>query len=140
MTNHPDTHFKQTLFDIIQYRAKIGYTSPDQFILSKNLVLVDKAPDIITKDLEHQISKDQVTKVESLPFKFIVSPLGLVLKPNNSWQCIYYFSHSEGRSVNDYILEEWGAIEYVIVDEVIRKIRYLGQGCTLIKQDLAKAF
>lgn len=103
-------------------------------------MLVNKAPDIITKDLEHQISKDQVTKVESLPFKFIVSPLGLVPKPNNSWQRIYYFSHPEGRSVNDYILEEWGAIEYVIVDEVIRKIRYLGQGCTLIKQDLAKAF
>lgn len=31
-------------------------------------------------------SKDRVTRVESLPFKLTVSPLGLVPKPNNAWR------------------------------------------------------
>lgn len=34
---------KITFFDIIQIRAKVGYTSPDQFILSQNLTSANKA-------------------------------------------------------------------------------------------------
>lgn len=47
--------FKQTLLDMIQYGVKIGYTGPDQFILSGNLLSANEAPNTITKDPEHQI-------------------------------------------------------------------------------------
>ena len=81
LISHPDFFFKQTIFDIIEYGAKIGYTGPDQFIIGENLSSATEAPEIITKDLENQIVKDQVTKIDILPPKFISSPLGLVPKP-----------------------------------------------------------
>lgn len=119
-SGHPDKIFKQAIFDIIQYGAKIGYTSPDQLILSQNLPTATEAPDIITKDLENQILKDRVTKLDSIPsFPFISSPLGLTPKPNGDWRCIHHLSYPKRRSVDDYIPQEWGAIEYITVDDAI---------------------
>lgn len=141
LAGHPDTLYKQTIFDIIQYGAKIGYTGPDQFIFSKNLSSAKSAPDIITKDLEKQVASDRVTKVVSLPQQFISSPLGLVPKPrSNGWRRIHHLSHPEGQSVNDYIPEEWGTIEYPTVDEAIRRIQRLGPGCMLVKRDFTDAY
>ena len=137
---HPDLLFRQTIFDIIEYGAKIGYTGPDQFIIGQNLSSATEAPEIITMDLENQIAKDRVTKLDSLPSKFISSPLGLVPKPKGGWRRIHHLSYPKRRSVNDFIPEEWGMLEYTSVDEAMRKIRRLGRGCTLVKKDLADAY
>ena len=50
--DHPDKTYKQTIHDIIVYEAKIGYTGPDQFILSNNLASANVAPEILTMDVE----------------------------------------------------------------------------------------
>ena len=56
LRNHPDKVFKQTVFDIIQYGAKIGYIGPDQFIPSPNLISKG-SPRNLTKDVEEQNHK-----------------------------------------------------------------------------------
>ena len=112
LETHPDNVYKQAIFDIIRYGAKIGYTGPEQFILSPNLLSAKEAPDILTKDVEKQRDKGRLTRVDILPSKFISSPLGLVPKSNGTWRRIYHLSHPEGSSVNDFIPQEWGALEY----------------------------
>ena len=78
--------------------------------------------------------------MESLPYRFISSPLGLAPKPNGGWRRIHHLSHPAGRSVNDYIPQQWGSLEYPTIDDAIAKIRYHGQGCVLVKRDFADAF
>lgn len=141
LSAHPDTLYTQTILDIILYGAKIGYIGPDQLILSQNLSSANNAPDIIAKDLERQVLMDRVTKLTFLPFKFICSPLGLVPKSHSKgWRRIHHLSYPEGRSVNDFIPEEWGTLEYPTVDNAISRIRRLGPGCVLSKRDLTDAY
>lgn len=64
LADHPNKPYTQTIFDIITYRAKIGYTGPDQLILSKNLASAEEAPKVLTKDLEHQIAHNQLINVK----------------------------------------------------------------------------
>ena len=104
MATHPDPLFKQTIFDIIKYGAKIGYTGPDQFIIGENLSSAMEAPEIITKDLENQIAKDRVTKLDILPSKFISSPLGLVPKSKGGWRrSIIYHTLKDALSTITYL-------------------------------------
>lgn len=103
---HPDKVYIQTILDIITYGAKIGYTGPDQFIISKNLISANNALDILTADLEQQISHHCLLQVKTLPSKFICSPLGFAPKLDNTWRHIHHLSHLEDIFVNDYIPEE----------------------------------
>ena len=140
LIKHPDRIYANTLLDIISFGAKIGYTGPDQFIISKNLVSANEAPATLDKDLAVQIEKDRVVKLTAPPAKFISSPLGLAPKPNGEWRRIHHLSHPRDHSVNDYIPEEWGTIEYPTFDDAVSKIRAHGQGCLLVKRDFADAF
>ena len=122
------------------YGAKIGYTGPNQLILSKNLTSADEAPHILTQDLENQIAHHRLIKIDSLPPKLICSPLGLVSKSNGGWRQIHHLFYPPGRSVNDFIPQEWGALEYLTFDDAIKKIVAHGPKCILVKQDLTDAF
>ena len=75
--------------------------------------------------------------------RFISSPLGLVLKGSttgNQWQRIHHLSFPPGKSVNDNIPPEWGALEYTAFDDAVAMVAAAGQGAILIKRDLADAF
>ena len=112
LETYPDNVYKQAIFDIIRYGAKLGYTGPEQFILSPNLLSAKEAPDILTKDVEEQRDKGRLTRVDILPSKFISSPLGLV--PNKMVHgavSIIYLILKDRRYINDFIPQEW-ALEY----------------------------
>ena len=81
-----------------------------------------------------------MTRVDILPSKFISSPLGLVPKSNGTWRRVHHLSHPEGSSVNDFIPQEWGALEYPTFDDAVAKIRQQGKGCILVKRDFSDAF
>ena len=99
-----------------------------------------KLPDILTKDVEEQRDKGRLTRVDILPSKFISSPLGLVPKSNGTWRRIHHLSHPEGSSVNEFIPQEWGALEYPTFDDAVAKIRKQGKMCILVKRNFSDAF
>ena len=135
-----NTLFKQTIFDIIKYSAKIGYTSPDQFIIGENLSSAMEAPEIITKDPENQVAKNRMIKLDILSSKFISSPLGLVPKSKRGWRRIHHLSYPKEHFVNDYIPQKWSMLEYTSVDKAMQRIKRLDHGCVLVKENLADTY
>ena len=135
-----DLFFKQAIFDIIEYGAKIGYIGSNQFIIGENLFLATKALKIIIMNLENQIAKDRVTKLDTLSSKFIFSLLGLVPKPKGGWRWIHHLFYPKKHLVNDYILENWDALKYISIDEAMQRIKKLERGCMLVKKDLANTY
>jgi hypothetical protein len=140
LANHPDRRYAQTLLDIIVYGAKIGYTGPDQTILSRNLSSANESPTTLSADISAQFNKGQLGKLTSLPPKFISSPLGLVPKSDGTWRRIHHLSHPMGNSVNDHIPPEWGTLTYATFDQALQLVAEAGVGSILVKRDLADAF
>ena len=140
LRNHPDSHYCQSIFDIIQSGARIGYTGPRQQILSNNLSSATEDSATLTKDLDEQIAKNRVTPV-AIPWEnFISYPLGLVTKPNGGWRRIHHLSFPKGLSVNCHIPEEWGSLDYTTFDEAIEAVLRSGPNSVMVKKDLADAF
>ena len=74
--------------------------------------------------------------------RFISSPLGLVPKAGQikAWRQIHHLSFPHGKSVNDHLTPDWGALEYASFDQAVAMVAMAGQGAILIKRDLADAF
>lgn len=140
LIHHPDRFYVNMILDIIEFGAKIGYQGPPQQILSENLSSATDSPDIISRDLDNQINHDRVTRIDILPTQFILSPLGLVRKPNGGWRRIYHLTHPRGSSVNCIIQEEFGMLEYTIFDDSMEMLLKVGPGAIFVKRDLADAF
>jgi hypothetical protein len=140
LSNHPDRRYAQTLVDIIVYGARVGYTGPEQTILSRNLASANESPTTLSADISAQFSKGQLGKLTTLPPKFISSPLGLVPKSDGTWRRIHHLSHPTGNSVNDHIPQEWGTLTYTTFDQALQLVAEAGVGSTLVKRDLADAF
>lgn len=109
LASHPDKLYTHT---IVRYSARIGYTGPDQLILSANLPSANNSTDTLEKDILDQRSHNRLILVPDPKQlkRFISSPLGLVPKPSqiNALRRIHHLSSPPSRSVNDYIPNEWG--------------------------------
>lgn len=141
LTNHPDRVFINTLLTIITRGVKIGYQGPNQLLLNHPHPSAAAAPDILSKDLRKQEEKDRLTKLLVEPSDcFISSPLGLVPKHDGGWRRIHDLSFPRERSVNHYIDEAHGALEYTVLDDAIDALLTQGKGAIMVKRDLADAF
>lgn len=141
LKDHPDQVFANTLLAIIARGVKIGYQGPSQLLLSKPHPSAAAAPEILSKDLQKQEDNDRLTRLDVEPSEhFISSPLGLVPKHNGGWRRIHDLSFPRLHSVNHYIHEAYGALEYTILDDAIDALLTQGQGAIMIKRDLADAF
>ena len=76
------------------------------------------------------------------PFEtFRVSLLGIVLtKLLGEFRLIHHLSYLEGLSVNDGIPKELATVRYATIDDAVRLIKAIGQGCFLAKTDIKSAF
>jgi hypothetical protein len=140
LRNHPDQSYVNSLLDIITFGAKLGYTGPDQLVVSDNLASALLQPDDITSDIEKRIALLQIRRIDTVPSKYICSPLGLTPKSDGGWRRIHHLSHPPGRSVNDHIPREWGSLVYTQFDEAVSTVLRAGPHCLLVKRDLADAF
>jgi hypothetical protein len=109
LRNHPNRAYVHSLLDIIAFGAKLGYTGPDQFLLSENLPSALFQPTVLSEDINKRIAAGQIRRLHCLPAKYICSPLGLAPKSDGSWRRIHHLSHPPGRSVNHYIPREWAS-------------------------------
>ena len=111
LASHPDNLYTHTIVQIIQYGARIGYTGPDQFILSTNLPSANDSTDTLDKDISSQRFHNRLIPIPNPKQlkRFISSPLGLVPKPGqiDTWRRIHHLSSPPGKSVNDHIPNNW---------------------------------
>ena len=52
----------------------------------------NNALDFLTQDLDKQIARNRVTKLDAIPNAYILSLFGLEPKPDISWRCIHHLS------------------------------------------------
>jgi hypothetical protein len=108
--------------NILRFGAVIGYDGPDRYILSKNLLSANDAPEVMHDKL-----------LEDL---FISSPLGFAPKHDGSLRRIHHLSHPPGRSVNDGIPEVFVSLDYVTFHAVLDMVLRAGRNCVIMKRDL----
>jgi hypothetical protein len=142
LRNHPDQSYVNSLLAIITFGAKLGYTGPDQLIISDNLASALLQPDDITSEIDKRIALLQIRRIDTLPSKYICSPLGLTPKSDGGWRRIQHLSHPPGHSVrvNDHIPRQWGSLVYTQFDEAVATVLRAGPHCLLVKRDLTDAF
>jgi hypothetical protein len=132
------------LFKLSNMALALATQGQDQFILSTNLPSANNSTDTLDKDISNQRAHNRLIPIPNPKQlkRFICSPLGLVPKPGqtDTWRRIHHLSSPPGKSVNDHIPSEWGALEYASFDEAIDMVAAAGQGAILIKRDLADAF
>lgn len=72
---------------------------------------------------------------------FRTSPLGIVPKKSpGEFRLIHHLSYPAGSSVNDGIPKELATVRYATIDDAIRLVKSLGNGCFLAKTDIKSAF
>ena len=69
-----------------------------------------------------------------------ISPIGLVLKPDNGWRLITHLSFPVNYSVNDFIDDAYCKVKYSSFDNVLEMISSLGKGTELARVDIRQAF
>src|SRR5438552_16941814 len=80
--------------------------------------------DVITDQIQKEISKGRIKEIADLPSNYFCSPIGLAPKITEGtqagWRVIFDLSSPEGHSVNDNILKEYGPIIYEAIGDAIR--------------------
>jgi hypothetical protein len=124
---------------MLTYSVRIGYTGAPKVVLSSNLTTANEDLNTITAQLHKDLALGRVSPHNG-SFPFFCSPLGLVGKSDGGWRRIHHLSHPHGDSVNDWIPEPYGNIEYTKMEHIFTLVRQAGKGALLIKKDLKEAF
>jgi hypothetical protein len=124
---------------MLTYGVRIGYTGTPKVVLSSNLTTANENPSTITAQLHKDLALGRVSPHNG-SFPFFCSPLGLVGKSDGGWRRIHHLSHPHGDSVNDWIPEPYGNMEYTNMEHIFTLVRQAGKGALLIKKDLKEAF
>jgi hypothetical protein len=75
LLSHYPGNLRLILTSILQFGALVGYTGPDRYILSKNLISANDAPEVMHDKLMEDLRFRRV--VPTFPqYPFISSPLG----------------------------------------------------------------
>jgi hypothetical protein len=83
LRDHLDLTYTRVILDIIQYDAKIEYIDFSQLILSKNLIFVNEASNIITNNVNSQVERSRIAQVNDVLEFFISFSFELVSKSND---------------------------------------------------------
>jgi len=128
-----------TLTNILRFGSLVGYTGPDRYILSKNLLSANDAPEVMHDKLLDDLRLRRVVSTIPQP-PFISSPLGFAPKHDGGLRRIHHLSHPPGRSVNEGIPEIFASLDYVTFHAVLDMIVQAGRSCVIMKRDIKDAF
>jgi len=142
---YPDQSFVDTLCDIATHGARISYEGPLLRVRRANHGSALATPDIVTEALHKELMKGRLRLLDNLPNKhYFCSPIGLVPKKTDGiqagWRVIFDLSCPDGRSVNDGIPKEYGAIVYELLSRALELVARAGRWAVMIKRDLKSAF
>ena len=141
LARHPDRIYADTIIQIILRGVKIGFEGASQLRILPAHPTAGEAPEILSADVEKQLANHRLITLASIPQShYIASPLGLVPKHDGGWRRIHDLSFPRGKSVNDGIKAEFGALEYTSFEEALAAVIKQGPGAVLVKKDLSDAF
>ena len=101
-------------------------------------------PSVVSDAVQKELAENRILPLQQLPERYFCSPIGVVPKRTDGiqtgWRLIFDLSCPEGKSVNDGIPIEYGAISYESLRTAIRMVAETGRGAKMIKRDLKSAF
>ena len=145
LANHPDREFVSRLCNNLRYGADVGFTGRRIARFSRNLPTALSQPGIVSENISNEVALGRVADpFPSPPLpNFQVSPIGLVPKKHSAkFRTIFHlsFPKSGATSINSSIPIEDFSLQYITIDNAVKGILSLGQGCFLAKTDIESAF
>ena len=145
LSTHPDQEYASYLLEGIANGFRIGFShiihscTPAR----RNHPSADKHPSVISEGLATEVQKGRlISPLNPADYPYVqTSSLGAVPKKHSDkWRLILDLSHPDGSSVNDGISKSICSLTYMKVQDAVRQILKLGQGCFLAKIDIDSAF
>ena len=149
LENHPDKQYVDFILNGIRDGFRLGFQreSDKDLVISlarKNMKSADENPQVVRDYLEAELrrgtmlgplSREEVPEVH-------LNRFGVIPKSSQpgKWRLIVDLSYPEGRSVNDAISPEQCSLQYVKVDDVVRKLLELGPAALMAKIDIKSAY
>ena len=146
LAQHPDRQYVAYLLSGIQEGFRIGYERREHVLGSarKNMKTAMENPQVIKEYLDVERKRGVLLgpfERSEMP-EVHLSRFGVIPKSNQpgKWRLIVDLSHPEGRSVNDVISGELCSLQYMRIEEVVRRLLKLGPGAQMAKMDIKSAY
>ena len=142
LSSHPNRHMVDNVVNGLQKGFSIGFNGVHHKTQPKNLLFASKNKELMNE----AITKELVRGHTSGPFKLPpfpdlhCSPIGGVIKKDNSCRLILDLSQLSGKSVNEGIMKEDYSVRYTSFDEATDIVRQAGVNCYMCKVDIKHAF
>ena len=146
LAHHPDREYVGYILSGIQEGFRIGYERGVHGLGSarKNMKSAEENPQVVNDCLEAEKKREVLLG----PFEWSevaevhLSRFGVIPKKTQpgKWRLIVDLSHPEGRSVNDGISCELCSLQYIHMEEMVRKLLELGLGVQMAKMDIERAY
>ena len=132
-----------TLQSGFTYGFKIDFQGKCHNSISNNLLSAFNNPTVVDLKLSKELEAGRIAgPFDTQLFDNIrVSPLGVIPKKTpGEFRMIHNLSFPRGKSINDFIPDEFSSVKYATVDDAIRIIKQFGVGCAMAKTDVRNAF
>ena len=146
LANHQDQSFRDYILGGISRGFHIGFDYAGHTCrpATSNMVSASEYPEVVQAYLDKEVALGRVVgpvDLASVPEGTQLSPFGVIPKSQpGKWRLIVDLSSPDGGSVNDGIEPELCSLQYLRLDEVVRKIVHMGQGTVMAKMDIESAY
>lgn len=143
LTNHPDTSFANRVLDHLTNGARIGYTGSRCARVRKNWPSAINNIQAVAAIIHDDVRRGRkVGPFPTPPFAtFVGSPMGAIPKKlSDSVRIVHDLSFPPGVSINDSIPKDLCSVQYMALDDAIRRIVTSGTGTLMAKLDLKDAY
>ena len=146
LAHHPDREYVGYILSGIQEGFRIGFERGVHKLGSarKNMQSADENAQVVSDYLEAEKKRGVLLGPFERPevAEVHLSRFGVIPKKSQpgKWRLIVDLSHPEGRSVNDGISCELCSLQYIRMEDVVRKLLELGPGAQMAKMDIESAY
>lgn len=144
LSNHPDQEYVDRILKYIREGVPVGYEGPRIGRVCKNWPSVQQFYPAVLANIENDLSKGRKAGPFSAPpfDTFVGSPMGAFEKRSSpgKYRIIHDLSWPPGHSVNDGISQLDCTVQYITVDDAVRRVKKYGPGTLMAKLDLEDAF
>ncbi len=124
LEDHPDKHYRDTMYTYLNEGVHIGFKGPQESIISHNWPSCDKYTDVVQQFINKNKQLGSVQEPfhkKDLPANFRCSPLGAFKKRRSEKiRVVHDLSWPPLKSVNHYINKDNCTLAYITVDKAVK--------------------
>ena len=142
LRTHPNRILVDYLIKGLTEGFDIGFNGIMSTTRPKNLLSAMQNKEAVNELINKELVRGHTSgPFESPPFKNLhCSPIGAVIKKNNSYRLIMDLSQPKGQSINEHINKTDFSVQYTHFDVATEMVYVQGQSCYLSKVDVKHAF